>query len=111
MGAFDTSITPRALTPSGTTESTLITIGTDTPAADCQLTCDVSVITNDSPTVRVGIIPSGGSVHWKMYDDPVTSNNPIIGLGPWFFQNGDVIRVRTSVANAVTFSVSGTSTS
>jgi hypothetical protein len=112
MGAFDTSIAPRALTPANTSETTLITIGTDTTSGqDAQLTMEVSVITGDTPTVRVGIIPSGGSVHWKLYDDTVQPGNPLIGLGPWFFQSGDVVRVRTSIANAVTFSVTGTRSS
>jgi hypothetical protein len=71
----------------------------------------VSVITTDNPTVRVGIIPSGGSVHWKLYNDAVATGDPLVGLGPWFLQNGDVIRVRSSVASAVTFSVSGTRSS
>lgn len=112
MGAFDTAISPIASTPSNTSETTLLTVGSDTTAnKDVQVTVDICVVTSDTPTVRLGIIPSGGSVQWKLYDDPVTSTNPISGMGPYFLQDGDVIRVQTSVASAVDFSATGTRSS
>jgi hypothetical protein len=112
MGAFDRSFKPKALTPGSTTEATLFTAGTDSTAAqDCQVVVDISNISTATATARVGILPVGGSVHWKIYDDPVAPDNPLIGVGPWFLQAGDIIRVRTSVANALTFSVTGTNSS
>jgi len=112
VGAFDTVFKPRGLTPNSTLQATLFTVGTDSPAGeDCQALVNVSVVGTAAINVRVGVIPSGGSVIWLMYDDAVESANPVIGLGPLFLQSGDTIEVRTDSANNVTFSVTGTSSS
>lgn len=112
MGAFDTAFKPRALTPANTSVATLFTCGTHSPIGeDAQVNINASVIGTTTCLVRIGITPAGGTQFWIVHDDPVTADNPIIGLGPIFLQSGDSIDVRTSVANAVTFSVSGTNSS
>lgn len=112
MGAFDTAFAPKALTPADINEATLFTAGTDSPGGkDVQLTVDVSVIGVSSVSVQVGILPSGGSVHWKVHNDAVEASNPLIGLGPWFLQDGDAIRVKSGAAYDVTFSCTGTNSS
>lgn len=103
MAAFDTSITPVASTPASTANATLFTA-----SADTSVLVDVAVITAATTlNVRVGITPSGGSVHWMVFDMPVEVGNPIGSLGPYFLQNGDAVTVRTDSANNVTFSLTG----
>ena len=112
MGAFDSAFQPIGLTPSNTTEATLLDVGTDTTSGqDVQCLVNVSVIGGSSVDVRVGILPSGGSVSWILYDDPVAADNPVIGLGPFFLQPGDQVRVLTQTASAVTFTATGTESS
>ena len=103
--AFNISITPAAVTPTGTTNTTLFTA-----AADTSVMVDVCNIGTGTVKVRVGITPSGGSVHWKVYDLALIAGDSAMNLGPWFLQNGDTVTVRTDTANAVTFSVTGVRT-
>lgn len=107
MAAFDTAITPVASTPNGTSNTTLFTA-----SADTSVLVDVCVVDGSVPVlVRVGITPSGGSVHWKLFDFPVPAGEPVVSLGPWFLQSGDVVTVRTAVADDVTFSLTGVESS
>lgn len=100
--AFNVSITPTASTPANTANTTLFTAASDTSAM-----VDVANIGTGTIKVRVGITPSGGSVHWKVYDLPVAAGESALNLGPWFLQTGDAITVRTDTANDATFSVTG----
>jgi len=111
VGAFDTAFKPRAVTPSNTSEQDLFIVGTHSSSQDVQVNINVSVIGTTTPTARIGFIPLAGAVFWIIFDDPIETDNPIIGLGPFFLQNGDIIRVRSSVANDLTFSVTGTESS
>lgn len=102
MAAFDTAITPAASTPADTNNATLFTA-----SADTSVLVDVANIGADPIEVRVGITPSGGSVHWKVYDAQVPVGNPILGLGPWMLQSGDAVTVRTDTADDAVFSLTG----
>lgn len=102
MAAFDTAITPTASTPTNTNNTVLFT-ATD----DSSVMVDVANISASALTVRVGITPTGGTLHWKAYDLSVPVGDAVLGLGPWFLQAGDVISVRTSVSSNATFSVTG----
>ena len=107
MAAFDTAITPVAVTPANTSNATLFTA-----ADDSSVLVDVAVIAADTTAhVRVGITPSGGSVHWMVWDMPIEDGNPIGSLGPYFLQSGDAVTVRTDTADDVTFSLTGVETS
>ncbi len=102
--AFTNSITPTAVTPGTTADTTLYTAGGDT-----SVMVDVCNIGTAAARVRVGITPSGGTVHWKVYDLPVGVGDSALNLGPWFLQNGDAVTVRTDTASGVTFSLTGVS--
>lgn len=102
MAAFDTAITPVASTPANTSNATLFTA-----SADSSVLVDIANIGSGQLTVRVGITPSGGAVHWKLYDFVVPSQDALGALGPWFLQNGDAVTVRTDTANDATFSLTG----
>ncbi len=111
MGAYDTSFKPQSVTPANTSEQSMFTVGAgDIPAADVQCLIDVTIITGATPDIRVGIRPNGGGTFWKLHDVPVTPGNPLLGIGPWFLQDGDAIRVQTDDADEVTFSATGTYT-
>jgi len=102
MPAFDTAITPTAVTPANTNNATLFTA-----VADTSILVDVANIGTTTIAVRVGITPSGGSVHWKVYDLAIPANEAALSLGPWFLANGDAVTVRTNTANNAVFSVTG----
>lgn len=106
MAAFDTAITPSASTPANTSNATLFTA-----AADTSLLVDVANISTAALKVRVGITPSGGSVHWKVFDVVVPVGDSLTGFGPYFLQTGDAVTVRTDTANNATFSASGVESS
>lgn len=105
MAAFDTAITPVAITPSNTTITDLFTA-----SADTAVIVDVANILTVA-LARVGIVPSGGSVFYVLYDVNVPAGDAITGIGPLFLQNGDKIQGRTSVNSALTFSVTGVKSS
>lgn len=104
MAAFDTAITPAFSTPANTSNATLFTA-----TADTSVLVDAANIGAGALTVRIGITPSGGSVHWKLFDIPLPVGDGI-DRGPWFLQSGDAVTVRTSVANDATFSLTGVET-
>ena len=106
MAAFDTALTPAFATPANTSNATLFTA-----TADTVVLVDVANTGTATLTVRVGITPSGGAVHWKFYDFAISTGDSILSAGPWFLQSGDVLTVRTSTANDATFSVTGVKTS
>lgn len=107
MAVFDTAITPVSSTPANTSNATLYTAGADT-----SVLVDVANIgVTDGVLVRVGITPSGGSVHWKIFDVSLDASDSILGLGPWFLKNGDAVTVRTADADEITFSLTGVVTS
>lgn len=112
MAAFDTAFTPKSLAPANTTEAALFTAGTDsTSTQDVSCLVDVANIGTATIAVRVGIKPSGGSTHWKLYDANIPANDALSGLGPWFLESGDAIQVRTDTANDAVFSVTGVESS
>ena len=106
MAAFDTSLTPVASTPANTSNAALFTA-----SADSSVIVDAANIGTALVAVRIGITPSGGSVHWKLFDVPIDPANALIGLGPWFLQTGDAVTVRTDTADDATFSLTGVETS
>jgi hypothetical protein len=108
MATFDTVIVPTQVTPSTTSDTTLYTAVSDTQALVTITNIDTA---NTSATARVGITPSGGSVHWKAYEFPVDPGAPI-QLGPFFLRSGDAITVGVggSDTNDIVFSVAGTRT-
>lgn len=114
MAAFDTALTPVSVTPATTADTTLDPGQSD----DCSVLVDVSLIASTSPgspgeldqvLVRVGITPSGSSVHWKVFDAPIRfqAGDDITALGPYFLKVGDVVTVGADVADVVTFSLTG----
>jgi hypothetical protein len=107
MAAFDTALTPVAVTPANTSDTTLDPDNTD----DAFIYVDVANIGSVAKVVRVGVTPSGGSVHWKMNGTEVPAGDSILGLGPWFLQAGDVFTVGVTVADDVTFSLTGAESS
>jgi hypothetical protein len=109
MGAFDKVFPPKGVTPADTNETALFTAGTDsTSAQEVSVMVDVVNVSGaGTPAVKVGITPSGGSVHWKVFDVEVAVGSPLLGLGPWPLNPGDAITVQTDTANAVTFSITG----
>ena len=111
MGAFDTSFKPQSVTPANTSEQAMFIVGAgDIPAANLQCLINVNVITSATPNIHLGIRPSGGGTFWILFDDPVSPDNPLLGIGPLFLQDGDSIRVQTDDADEVTFSATGTYT-
>lgn len=106
MAAFDTALTPEAATPANTSNATLFTA-----SADSSVLVDVANIGSDTVAVRVGITPSGGSVHWKTFDVAVLSEDSLLGMGPWVLQNGDAVTVRTDTADDAVFSLTGVESS
>lgn len=107
MAAFDTALTPVSSTPADTSNATLFTA-----SADSSVLVDVANIgSTDGVTVRVGITPSGGSVHWKKFDETVNAGQSFSSLGPYFLQSGDVVTVRTDDADEITFSLTGVESS
>lgn len=102
MPAFDTAITPTSVAPADTNNATLFTAQTDS-----SVLVDVANIGAASISVRVGITPSGGSVHWKVYDLAIGPGDSALSIGPWFLQANDAITVRTNTANNAVFSVTG----
>lgn len=112
MGAFDTAFTPKSLAPANTTEAALFTAGTDSSSSqDVSCLVDVSNIGSATIAVRIGIKPSGGSTHWRLYDASIPAADSILGIGPWFLQSGDAIQVRTDTADDAVFSVTGVESS
>jgi hypothetical protein len=107
VSAYDTSFVPRALTPAGTTDVTLFTVGTNCPSADAQVLINATTIGAVSPNIRIGITPSGGSTFWVIRDVNLAVGDPIAGLGPYFLKDGDAIEVQTASPSDVTFSVTG----
>lgn len=106
MGAFDTAITPAGLSPADTNVATLFTA-----SADSSVLVTVSNIDGSTtPLARVGIVPSGGSIHYKVYDLPIAPGDGY-DAGPYFLQSGDAVQVRTSIADDITFAVSGVESS
>lgn len=106
MPAFDTAITPASSEPANTSNATLFTA-----SADTAVLVDVANDGSSTIAVRVGITPSGGSVHWKVYDLPISASDGVTSLGPWFLQNGDAVTVRTNTANDAVFSLTGVESS
>ena len=106
MAAFDTAITPVASTPANTSNTTLFTA-----SADTSVLVDATNIGASAITVRVGITPSGGSVHWKLYDVSIPSADAVLAIGPLFLQSGDAITVATGTADDMTFSLTGVESS
>lgn len=106
MAAFDTAITPVAATPANTSNATLFTA-----SADTSVLVDVANIGVATIAVRIGITPSGGSVHWKLYDIEIQVADAIGSLGPYFVQSGDVVTVRTDTADDAVFSLTGVESS
>ena len=102
MAAFDTAITPAFSTPANTSNATLFTAGADTAVL-----VDVVNLTTVELSVRVGVTPSGGAVHWKLFDQVIPSANSVLGIGPLFLQSGDAVIVRTDNADDATFSLTG----
>ncbi len=102
MAAFDTALTPTAVTPAATTNTTLFTA-----SFDSSVLVDVANIGGSAIAVRVGVTPSGGSVHWKLYDLSIPAGESALSIGPWFLQNGDAVTVRTDTANNAVFSLTG----
>ena len=103
MGVLDQAIVPTQSAPSSTSDATLYTAAADTVLIATVTNIDSG---NGSLAVRVGVTPSGGSVHWKYYDIPIPFGNPI-ELGPISLRNGDAITVRTNTINDAVFSVTG----
>ncbi|MDZ7742984.1 MAG: hypothetical protein U5Q03_14930 [Bacteroidota bacterium] len=106
MAAFDTAITPVSSAPANTSKATLFTA-----SADSSVLVDVANIGTGEVAVRVGITPSGGSVHWKMFDYVIPVANSYVGLGPLVLQSGDAVTVRTDTADDAVFSLTGVETS
>lgn len=107
MAAFDTAITPTASTPATTSNSTLFTATNDS-----SLLVDITNVSTAAATVRVGITPSGGSVHWKLHDLSIPADDALLGVGPWIVQNGDKVIVASgSTGSVVTYSLTGLVTS
>ena len=106
MGAFDTAIDPVAATPADTNEATLFTA-----TADTSVLVDAANIGGATTDIKVGITPSGGSVHWKVFNLPVPVGESILGIGPLFLTSGDAVTVRTATANNITFSLTGVESS
>lgn len=106
MAAFDTAITPSSSAPANTSNATLFTA-----SADTLVLVDVANIGTGAITVRVGVTPSGGAVHWKLYDQAIAVGDSLTGLGPYALQNGDAVTVRTNTANDAVFSCTGVRTS
>jgi hypothetical protein len=107
MAAFDVALEPVAVTPANTSDATLFTA-----SADSSVLVDAANIgSTDGVTVRIGITPSGGSVHWKVFDTIVDSGQSLLSLGPWFLQVSDAVTVRTDDADEITFSLTGVESS
>lgn len=106
MGAFDTAITPVSAAPGDTNNAALLTA-----SADTSVLVDVANIGSGAVGVRVGITPSGGSVHWKLFDTAVPAGDSILGIGPLFLESGDAITVRTDTADDAVFSATGVESS
>ena len=106
MAVFDTVITPAFSTPGSTSNATLFTA-----AADCSVLVDSVNILTAECTIRVGVTPSGGAVHWKLYDQAIPAGNSLLAVGPLFLQTGDAVTVRSSVSSSVTFSLTGVASS
>lgn len=111
MAAFDTAITPKAVTPANTSDTTAFTVGTDSSAQDCSLLIDVSNIGTDAVQVRIGVTPSGGSLAWRVFGLIVNAGDALLRYGPLFLQNGDVVSVGTTVADDAVFSFDGVESS
>jgi hypothetical protein len=107
MAAFDTAITPTQSTPANTSNATLFTASADTSV----LVDAVNIGTTDEVAIRIGITPSGGSVHWKVFDTLLDAPDSLLALGPWFLQTGDAVTVRTADADEITFSLTGVESS
>lgn len=108
MAAFDTALTPVSATPADTNNATLFTA-----SADSSVLVDVTNTGAAEIQVRVGVTPSGGSVHWKVYDAPigVGVGDDLGSLGPYFLQSGDAVTVRTDTVNDAVFSLTGVESS
>lgn len=105
MAAFDTVITPAFSSPANTSNATLYTA-----TADTAVLVDAANILTTEATIRVGVTPSGGAVHWKVYDQAIPAGNSLLGVGPIFLQTGDAVTVQTGTANSITFSLTGVAT-
>lgn len=101
MATWDTAIEPVSVTPADTNNATLLTA-----TAATLVTVTAANLTPDTVEVRVGITPSGGSVHWKVYDFALPGGESL-ELGSYPIRNGDAITVRTAVAGDVEFSAVG----
>lgn len=107
MAAFDTALTPVAVTPANTSNTTLDPDNN----ADAFIYVDAVNIGAVPVAIRIGITPSGGSVHWKVFDLTLPATESALAFGPWFIQAGDVVTVRTADADEITFSLTGTESS
>ena len=106
MAAFDTSITPVASSPANTSNATLFTA-----SADTSVLVVASNIGAAALKVRVGVTPSGGAVHWLLFDVLIPVGESLLAIGPLFMQTGDAVTVRTDTADDATFSLTGVETS
>jgi hypothetical protein len=108
MPAFDTAITPVAVTPANTSNATLFTASADTSV----LVNAVNVGTTNGVTINIGIDPSGGTALFNIIDDGVLdAGQSYLSLGPFFLQNGDAVVVQTDDADEITFSLTGVESS
>ena len=106
MAAFDTALTPVAATPANTSNAALFTASNDS-----SVLVDAVNIGAVPVAIRIGITPSGGSVHWKVFDLSLPVAESALGFGPFFLQSGDAITVRTADADEITFSLTGVESS
>lgn len=108
MGAFDTAITPVAVTPANTSDTDLDPGHT----LDAHVSLSIALVPAEtsSVVVRWGVKPNGGSNHWKATDVTLNPGEAIDGM-VYTLQPGDVIVVQTSRANDAVFSVTGVESS
>lgn len=101
--AFDASLTPVASTPATTSETALFTA-----SADSSVLVDVVNLSTSSQTFRLGIKPSGGSTHWKVYGLSLAPSESALAFGVWFLQNGDAVQVQSgSTGSVLSYSLTG----
>jgi len=101
MATWDTAIAPVSVTPSDTNNATLFTA-----SAATLVTVTAANLTDAAVEIRIGITPSGGSVHWKVYDFALPGGESL-ELGSYPLRSGDAVTVRTASANDVEFSAVG----
>lgn len=101
MATWDTAIAPVSSTPADTNNATLITA-----TADTLVTVTAANLTVGAVSIRIGITPNGGSVHWKAYDFSLPGGESL-ELGSYPIRTSDAVTVRTASADDVEFSAVG----